>query len=159
MITRPLDLNYRLRPPPRSFDWVHYVNLVLIVMFFVFFGSRFILSPAIVVESKDFRLPPRPADRISYVAGATVISIKANGQIFTDTGLVSPSQLENWLAEKIKNAPGASLLVRADAAVTIEEIARISDLARDIGFTQVSTLIAPEKPDPALHLNATPVDP
>jgi biopolymer transport protein ExbD len=158
MIIRPLDLSLRLRPPPRSFDWVHYVNLVLIAMFFIFFGSRFILSPAIVVESRDFRLPSRPAGRISYVAGATVISIKANGQIFTDTGLVSPSQLENWLVEKIKNSPGASLLVRADAAVTIEEIARISDLARDTGFRQVSTLIAPEKTDPVLHPDEVPAD-
>ncbi len=158
MITRPLDLNSKLRPPPRNFDWVHYVNLTLIAMFFLFFGSRFILSPAIVVESNDFRTPPRPADRISYVAATTVISIKANGQIFTDTGLVSYPQLEAWLSGKIKNSPDASLLVRADAAVTIEEIARIDNLARDAGFKHISTLVAPEKTGSALHPAGAPAD-
>lgn len=149
MITRPLDLNSKLRPPPRNFDWVHYLNLALIAMFFLFFGSRFILTPAIVVESKDFRIPSRPADSVSYVPGTTVISIKANGQIFTDTGVVNYPQLGIWLAEKIKNSPDASLLLRADAAVTLQEIARITDLARDTGFKRVSTLVSPEKTDTA----------
>ncbi|MDF9832388.1 biopolymer transport protein ExbD [Ereboglobus sp. PH5-5] len=144
MIIRPLDLNSKLSPPPRSYDWVHFVNLTLIAMFFLFFGSRFILSPAIVVKSSDFQLPSRPADRVSYVPGTTVVSIKGNGQIFADTGIVSHAQLEAWLAEKIKNSPDASLLVRADAAVTIEEVSRIADLAGEIGF-KVSILANPEK--------------
>jgi len=142
MITHPLDLNSKLRPPPRSFDWVFFVNIALIVMFFLFFGSRFVLFPALVV-SGSFNTLTRPASQVSYVPGSVVISIKANGQIFTDTGLVSRSQLNAWLAEKIKTSPDASLLIRGDAQVTIDTIQRISLMAQRAGFKLTSTLVDP----------------
>jgi biopolymer transport protein ExbD len=131
MITHPLDLDSRLRRPPRSLDWVFFVNITLIGMFFVFFGSRFILSPAI-------NLPSRPASQISYLPGSVVISVKANGQIFTDTGLVNDSQLNAWLVEKIKNSPDASLLIRADAKVSIDRLLDIQLMAKQAGFKHVS---------------------
>ena len=45
MITRPLDLASKLRPEPRNFDWLFFVNAGLLVLFFVLFGSRFVLAP------------------------------------------------------------------------------------------------------------------
>ena len=54
MITRPLDLASRLRPPPRNFDAWFYVNAGLLVLFFYWFGSRFILAPGLGV---NFQLP------------------------------------------------------------------------------------------------------
>ena len=47
MITRPLELSSRLRPEPRTFDWVFYVNGGLIVLFFSLFGSQFVLAPGL----------------------------------------------------------------------------------------------------------------
>ena len=138
MVTHPLDLNSKRRPPPRSFDWVFYVNVGIIVLFFSLFGSRFILSPALVVDGTPFNAPVRPHNQISYVAGTMVISIKANGQIFIESGLVSPTQLRAWLEEKIKSAPDASVLLRADASVPIEKILEISAMVTDAGFTHVS---------------------
>jgi len=57
MITRPLDLASKLRPPPRDFDFVFLVNGGLIVMFFMLFGSRFVLAPGLGV---DFIMPEMP---------------------------------------------------------------------------------------------------
>ena len=54
MITHPLDLASRLRPPPRNHDVLFFLNGALIMMFFVLFGSRFVLAPGLGV---DFRLP------------------------------------------------------------------------------------------------------
>jgi len=141
MITHPLNLDSKLRAPPRSFDWVFFVNIALIGMFFLFFGSRFILFPAI-------NLPAQPAAQISYMPGSVVISIKANGQIFTDTGLVSDSQLNAWLAEKIKNSPDASLLIRGDAEVTQGRLLDITHMARQAGFKLVSSLVEPSAGTP-----------
>ena len=142
MITHPLDLNSKLRPRPRSFDWVFFVNIALIGMFFLFFGSRFVLFPALVV-SGSFNTLTRPASQVSYVPGSVVISVKANGQIFTDTGLVSDSQLNAWLAGKVKTSPDASLLIRGDAQVTIDRIQRITLMAQRAGFKLISTLVEP----------------
>jgi biopolymer transport protein ExbD len=136
MITHPLDLDSKLRAPPRAFDWVFFVNIALIGMFFLFFGSRFILSPVV-------KLPARHASQISYLPGTVVISVKANGQIFTDTGLVSKEQLKAWLAEKRKNSPDASLLVRQDAGVDTGTILDIQGMAEDAGFKLVSVLVDP----------------
>jgi len=143
MITHPLDLNSKLRARPRGFDWVFFVNIALIGMFFLFFGSRFVLSPALVVNG-GFNMSSRPAADIAYVPGSVVISIKANAQIFTDTGLVSESQLNAWLAEKIKTSPDASLLIRGDTQLTTDMTQRIALKAQQAGFKFIATLTEPE---------------
>ena len=58
MITHPLDLASRLRPPPRSFDALFLVNGGLIILFFFLFGSRFVLAPGLGV---GFQLPEMAA--------------------------------------------------------------------------------------------------
>ena len=137
MITRPLDLATRLRPPPRNFDWAFFVNMTLLAIFFLFFGSRFILFPSI-------NLPARPASQTAYLPGSVVVSIKANGQIFTDTGLVNTdTQLDAWLAQKRKTSPDASLLIRNDAQVSITKILEIQSKARQAGFKYISALVEP----------------
>ena len=55
MITRPLDLAAKLRPPPRSFDALFWVNVGVVVGFFALFGSRFVLAP--VEHSKACHMP------------------------------------------------------------------------------------------------------
>ena len=159
MITRPLNLDSLLRPPPRSFDWAHYVNIGLVAIFFLLFGTRFILSPAIVVESKDFQAPVRAAGKVAYVPGTTVISIKANGQIFTDNGLATHAQLRAWLAEKAAASPESSVLIRADARVTLDEIFRVYELILGAGFKQdrISIPVVPEKTTSPSHPAAAPV--
>jgi len=146
MIIHPLDLDSKLRAPPRSFDWAFFVNITLIGAFFLFFGSRFILSPAIVVDG-GFRTSVVPAAEVSYVSASVVVSIKANGQIFTDTGLVTRAQLNAWLGEKAKTAPDASLLIRADAMVPSHTLSNITFMARRAGFKIVSSLVEPGKTD------------
>ena len=138
MITHPLDLDSKLRAPPRSLDWVFFVNLALIGMFFLFFGSRFILFPAI-------NLPARPASQISYLPGSMVISVKANGQIFTDTGLVNEAQLNAWLKEKIKTSPDATLVIRGDADVPVNKLLGIQLMAQQAGagFKLISIQVEP----------------
>ena len=74
MITRPLDLASKLRPPPRNLDMLFLVNGGLLVLFFMLFGSRFVLSPGLGV---DFRLP--------VMAGAL-----ANATATTSTTRTSP---------------------------------------------------------------------
>jgi Biopolymer transport protein len=135
MITHPLDLASRLRRQPRSFDWVFFVNLGLIALFFVFFGSRFVLSPALVVEDGQFKLPTMPADTVNLVTSSLVISVKSNGQIFvTPNGLVSEAQLKDWLVERGKRMPGARVLIRMDSAVRSDRMASINAAVIDAGL-------------------------
>lgn len=60
MITRPLDLASRLRPPPRGLDWLFVMNVALVALFFSLFGSRFVLAPGLGLISACRASPARP---------------------------------------------------------------------------------------------------
>ena len=135
MITHPLDLASRLRPPPRSFDWVFYVNFVLIAAFFVLFGSRFVLSPALAVDGENFNMPLMAEGSVSLLPSTLVVSVKANSQIFVDpNGLVNDVQLKQWFVERARRTPGASVLIRADKGVRFEVLAAIVAAAKTEGL-------------------------
>ena len=76
MITRPLDLASRLRPPPRSFDSLFFVNVGVIALFFFVFGSRFVLAPGLGV---NFTLPELRGADAGAARTTHVISVARPG--------------------------------------------------------------------------------
>lgn len=142
MITRPLDLSSRLRPQPRSADWLFFVNAGLLVLFFVLFGSRFVLSPGIGV---DFVLPEVPGTSTDLRATTHVIKVENAGQIMVDDGFRNMEQLQEWLNAEAKTEKHPALLVQASAAVPTAISARIVGMAQSAGF---SVVLAAQSPAP-----------
>jgi biopolymer transport protein ExbD len=142
MITRPLDLASRLRPPPRSFDTLFYVNVGLLGVFFMLFGSPFVLAPALGV---DFRLPMAEGANTSARAPTHVISVLATGQIFTAQGVRKLDEMNAWFVEQAKTEKTPVLLVRADATVPTSVVAHLTSGAKHAGFDVL--LAAGETPD------------
>jgi biopolymer transport protein ExbD len=135
MIARPLDLASKLRRPPRSYDWMFFVNFGLIALLFVLFGSRFVLSPALTVNGDRLSMPTMPAGSVNLVPSTLLVSVKSNGQIFVDPqGLMTFAQLEAWMKDQIKRTPGARLLIRADARVPFDDLSKISAAAAAVGL-------------------------
>ena len=134
MITRPLDLASRLRPPPRNFDSLHFVNAGLLVLFFSLFGSRFVLAPGLAV---DFRLPTAAGANASAKSPTHVISVLATGQIFTGHGARKLEELPAYFVEQAKGVVEPVLLVRGDAAVPTSVMAAIASAAKRAGFVDV----------------------
>jgi len=143
MITRPLDLAARLRPEPRNFDWLFFVNAGLLVLFFSLFGSRFVLAPGLGI---DFRLPAVAGATAGARAPTHVISVINSGQIFTSDGLRKLGDLKNWLAQNAKGAPAPLLLVRGSAGVPMSVLADIASAASATGY---EVLWAASEADPA----------
>jgi biopolymer transport protein ExbD len=140
MITRPLDLAARLRPPPRNFDAWYFVNAGLLALFFQLAGSRFILAPGLEV---DFHLPA-VAGALAGAATAThYITVKDSGQIFGDNGLMDLGQLGAWLQAEAGRSKDPALLVKASAGVTMDQLARICTAAREAHFR---VILAAEEP-------------
>jgi len=131
MITRPLELASKLRPPPRSMDALFYVNAGLIVLFFALFGSRFVLTPGFGV---DFRLPTVAGANESARSATHVISVDSSGQILTNDGNRTMEDLENWLIAEGKGTKDPVLLVRGDMLVPSGTLAAISSAAQKAGF-------------------------
>lgn len=133
MITRPLDLASRLRPPPRSFDSLFFVNVGVIALFFFVFGSRFVLAPGLGV---DFKMPEMAGALAGASPTESVISVRPSGQIFAD-GLLNLPQLRDWLKREAQKSRQPSLLVRASAGVPVSELADIVSAAKEAGFVRV----------------------
>ena len=144
MIARPFDISSRLRPEPRCFDFLFYVNVGLLVLFFTLFGSRFVLAPGLGI---DFQIP----SVAGAAAGAQItthrITVRQSGQIFADDGgLVSLKQLAAWLEREKAATPQPSLLILASAAVRNDELAEIVSVARKTGFSVIWGALEPGKP-------------
>jgi biopolymer transport protein ExbD len=141
---RPLNLLSRLRPEPASLDWVHFLNVGLLILFFALFGSRFVLSPAIVLRDASVNVPRMPEASVALTASTSVVSIKANGQIFTpDAGRISFDQLQVWLARSARQAGEPSLLIIADSNVSYQELSRLYAAAAEHGFARISLAAEP----------------
>jgi len=134
MITRPLDLASKLRPEPRGMDALFFVNVGLLAVFFLNFGSRFVLAPGLGV---DFQMPGMAGALAGAATTDRVISVRQAGQIFADDGLLNLAQLREWLKTEAKKLKHPSLLVRASAGVPVSELAEIVSSAREAGFGRV----------------------
>lgn len=132
MITHPLDLASKLRPPPRSFDVVFLVNGALIVVFFMIFGSRFVLAPGLGV---DFRLPQMTGALEGAAPATVVISLRRSNMVLVEDGMLNYAQLRVWLQRRARHEKGLMLLVRADQAVPLADLGIIAEMATQAGFT------------------------
>jgi len=140
MITRPLDLSSRLRPPPRSFDFIFYVNAGLIALMFALFGSRFVLSPGLGV---DFKVPANDAALISAVPTDVVIAVKGADLAFVEGAKVNSDGLRLWLVERAKGHEELRLLIQADASLSTKDLTDICEMARKAGFAAVQIAAEP----------------
>ena len=134
MITRPLDLATRLRPEPRSFDALFFVNGGLLVLFFFLFGSRFVLAPGLGV---GFQLPAFTGARAGAMPTTHRITVKPSGLIFVDDGPANKERLRKWLGDAAKTTRQPSLLIIASLDVQIGLLAEIASMARAAGFVNV----------------------
>ncbi len=147
MITRPLDLSSKLRPAPRSMDTLFYVNVALLGLFFVLFGSRFVMSPGIELLRPEFDLPESEGGGGMAINTTAVISVLGPNMVFTGEGRMSFSELEAWLPTQVARGgeQESRLLVRADAQVPASDLLRLSDIATAAGFSGVHLALERER--------------
>jgi biopolymer transport protein ExbD len=144
MITRPLDLAAKLRPEPRNFDWLFFVNAGLIVLFFSVFGSRFVLAPGIAAE---FRLPEAEGAAANARPTTHMVDVSSSGTVLTEDGQRSMTEFKEWLRVQATATKNPVLLVRTDSRnVPVSVITEITSAARPLGF---QILIAADEPAPA----------
>ncbi len=131
MITRPLDLASHLRPKPRNYDALFFVNAGLIVLYFGLFGSRFVLAPGVDV---DFQLPEIVGANAGARTTTHYVRVVNAGQIFAGDGLRDREGLAHWLREQARSVDHPSLQIQAGGGVEMSVIMEISGAARRAGF-------------------------
>jgi len=140
MITRPLDLASKLRPEPRSFDALFFVNAGLVGLFFLLAGSRFILAPGLSV---DFQLPTFKGAAAGAAVTTHQITVERSGLIVIGDGPADPTRLREWLKAEGAKPGKHSLLVKASLGVPTGDLIGIWSAAHDAGF---DVLLAAEEP-------------
>jgi hypothetical protein len=136
MITRPLGLELRLSPPPRSLDLAFWVSGILIVQLFGLVFSRFVLAPGVFVGagSTGFE-PPHVGGPAQLVATSRVaVSYRRDDVIMFEGAWVKPAELRRLLTAYARQHPGEVLLVLADRQVSIQALMELSAMAREAGF-------------------------
>ena len=135
MITRPLALLDRLRPPPRVYDALFYVNLLLLGLFFALFGSRFVLSPGVQLENPEFQLPRTTVAGEGAARTVLVIDLPRGGVAITAEGQLTYQRLAGWLQQRGKELQGGRVLVRADATtVPMQDLLAVFEMIQAAGF-------------------------
>jgi biopolymer transport protein ExbD len=140
VITRPLQLESRLAPPPRDFDFLAWVNVGLIALFFGLLGSRFVLAPGVAVAVGDpngIHLPAIGAGTEATGAASVVVSFRRDRVIVFEGGVYSLAELQAPIEAYAKAHPGAVMLVRADQQVTMQAFLNLCEAAKAAGFSRV----------------------
>src|SRR4051812_48151279 len=143
MITRPLDLASRLRPPPRNFDFWFFINIGLMLLAFFVFGSRFVLALGL---GTNFQLPEMIGVREQAIQTTHDIAVKEAGLIVAKEGPVTLKRLGEYLKEEAKKTKQPVLLVRAESGVQISLLFKIGELAQAAGFRVQTAAQEPAKP-------------
>ena len=147
MITRPLELESRLSPPPRDLDFVAWVNVALIVLFFSLLGSRFVLVPGLLIgEGNEFALPASPGLQY-FPTSSVVVSYRQDDVIIFEGAIVKLPELRQRLEAYAKQHPGEVLQLLADKHVSAQALMDLAVMANSVGFAYV--LLPPGKPPAA----------
>lgn len=134
MITRPLDLASRLKPVARGWDTLFYINAGALALFFLLFGSRYVLAPGLGV---DFALPTAGEAATSTLITDVVIAVPAPGMVVVEGAVVDYAGLAGWLRTRVAGERRKRLLVQASASLPARDLAEIYALAADAGFSGV----------------------
>jgi len=153
MNSRPLELTSRLRPLSPGLAYAFLVNLMLIGLFFQFFGSRFVLSPGL---GASFILPTAPAETLSATLANDYINVSMGPSgllIYADTKRTM-AQYEAWLAGRRtvaaeRGIQNPVLLIIADGNLPIDQLTAVGAAAAGVGF-QVHYAVKAVEPAPGL---------
>lgn len=147
MITQPLELQSRLSRPPRDLDFLAWVNVGVIVLFFALLGSRFVLAPGLPVGlggENAMDLPQLAGASSAGAPASVVVSYRRDNVILFEGGMYNLVELKKHMTAYAKEHPGAIMLVRADRQVSMQAFLDLCQLARTAGFAHV--LAAADQP-------------
>ena len=146
-MTQPLHLRRYLSTPRTGFDAVPFLDFLLIGLFFILAGSRYLFAPGISIE-----LPTTAYDPIPGIPASVVLTVQESELIFfegrKETMESLPRRLQHYVQTHGEVAP--ILLLRADRNVDLEDVLRICEMARIAGFGGVQVAAEPTRDGPPL---------
>ncbi len=147
MITRPFNLQARLKAPSRRFDMVALFDILLLAFGFTLLSSRFIFAPGISID-----LPRVGSEELVGIRTDAVLTIGANEMLLFEGSILNFDNFEQRLREHFSQDADAALLIRADSSISMQTLLEVAEMARSAGVARVQVAAAPLDPDPDLDL-------
>jgi biopolymer transport protein ExbD len=131
-LTRPFDFTIWLKPPPRRWFFVAWLNVTLVVALVGMSSSRLVFAPGIEVD-----LPASAeVDRMA-VSNSLVATVTAGEVVYFSGRRLGLSEFGPQLAREIAGRKDVVLLVRADASVRMGALLEVVSSARKVGVARV----------------------
>jgi len=140
MRIQPLNLEAEAPPAPRLPFWP-ILDLCAIGLFFVFFGSKFVLPPVIPIELPQGGEIPASVSAVYDVL--SVREIQGEEMILFQDRILNRESFRRLLEQRVEVGEDATLLVRADASTSTETLGALCSIASESGYRRLQLAAEP----------------
>jgi len=113
------------------------VVLVLLIIFMV-------ITP-MLQRGKDVSLPKAAISEEQKKADPLVLSVTADGKTWVESEAVDERGLEARVAEALRREPGKKVMLKGDEKVTVGDVRRVMQIARQGGARGVALAVQEKK--------------
>ena len=143
MIVQPFNFTARLKQTSIGFDVVPFVDFCLILVFFAWLGSPYVVAPGLTVNLPTMHAPETDAVPTSRVL--TVGEVEGRELIIFNNRVQTLETLGDSFAQNPAHGTGDVLLLRLQRDVSVQLLVRINELAAQAGFSAVQIAAEPER--------------
>ncbi len=120
--------------PDNRINLVPFFDLCVIGLFFALYSSRFIFAPGVTIDLSEVDVSARTG-----LPTPAVLTVRENNILLFEGEIFRLEALDEKLTQFViqEKVEEATLLIKADKSVAMQEILHICDLARKAGFDRV----------------------
>jgi len=119
------------QPQGEAIDLTPMLDVVFIMLIFFIVTASFIKLPGVDVNKVD----ADPAD--PYKKVGILVAVSENNEIWIDKKRVEPTALKINLTRLYNENPKGGMVIQADNESNMEMVAKVADVATDIGIRPV----------------------
>ncbi|MFT4651811.1 MAG: biopolymer transport protein ExbD [Porticoccaceae bacterium] len=116
----------------QTIDLTPMLDVVFIMLIFFIVTATFIKLPGVEVNKMD------TVTEQSYKKVQILVAVSENNEFWIDKKRIEPSALKINLTRMFNENPKGGMVIQADNESNIESVAKVADIARDIGISPVA---------------------
>ena len=116
----------------QTIDLTPMLDVVFIMLIFFIVTATFIKLPGVEVNKMD------TVTEDSYKKVQILVAVSENKEFWIDKKRIEPSALKINLTRMFNENPKGGMVIQADNESNIESVAKVADIARDIGISPVA---------------------
>ena len=116
----------------QTIDLTPMLDVVFIMLIFFIVTATFIKLTGVEVNKMD------TVTEDSYKKVQILVAVSENNEFWIDKKRIEPSALKINLTRMFNENPKGGMVIQADNESNIESVAKVADIARDIGISPVA---------------------